>query len=155
MPTVTVYCRKHLTVEYMFVIVSILPCETKAVLFCLQLNTISGRDQRTSMICKETRGQGLQFKGKPPAYKRQTRSHLQHATTDMTLCQNFLIGQSCCRHHKPQLGSVCIPNLACDYFNQLCSGNLQNRQSCKSCAKRKGSGYRYACGCCGSDWQPQ
>jgi len=30
----TVYCRKHLTAEYMFVTVSISPYEAKAVLFC-------------------------------------------------------------------------------------------------------------------------
>jgi len=40
----------------MFVIVSILPHEAKAVLFCLKLNTIGGSDHRTSTICKETRG---------------------------------------------------------------------------------------------------
>jgi len=50
----TVYCRKHLPPEHMFVIVSILPHEAKAVLFCLLLNMNDWSGHRTSMICKES-----------------------------------------------------------------------------------------------------
>jgi len=49
-----VYCRKHLASEYMFVIMSILPHEAKAVLFYLLLNMNDESGHRTSMICKES-----------------------------------------------------------------------------------------------------
>jgi len=50
----TVYCRKHWPAEYMFVMMSILPHEAKAVLFCLLLNMNDGSGHRKSMICKES-----------------------------------------------------------------------------------------------------
>jgi len=54
-----VYCRKHVTAEYiMVVIVSILPHEAKAVVFCLQLNTIGESGHRTSTTCRDM---GLRF----------------------------------------------------------------------------------------------
>jgi len=50
----TVYSRKHLTAEYMFVIMSISPHEAKAVLFCLLLNMNDGSGHKTSVIFKES-----------------------------------------------------------------------------------------------------
>ena len=81
--------------------------------FAFKLNTIAGSGHRTSTICKETRVSSLQF--------TQGR---QEATKSMPPLKLYMWklanGLSCCRCHNHQLDRLCISNLSCDYFNQLC-----------------------------------